>query len=192
MDDQQLAQLIARGLIETGVEGGFGALSCSTAGDYPSMGCSQWEGLGGRGDLLLSYIDGGGHFAGRAYSEIEAAGELYALSALLESEQGQAAQLAILADDCLNAYLPALYDAGLTAAVCLVYAGIWCPTSHAVVSRFIARRFDRGHDMNDLDTLYRLFRDEYYVAADVGDEYAEGYANRADNTYNWVKAEMEV
>jgi len=42
MTKEELAQEIAKGLINTGVEGGFNAVSCSTAGDYPSIGCSQW------------------------------------------------------------------------------------------------------------------------------------------------------
>lgn len=190
MTSDELAQAIAQGLVATGVEGGFDALSCSTAGDYPSMGCSQWEGIGGRGDLLLSYIDGGEHFIGRTYSDIEAAGELDALAELLGSDQGQAAQLAILADDCLNAYLPALIDAGLTDTRCIIYAGIWCPTSHIVVGRFISRRADRGYDVNNLDTLHQLFRDEYAAAAEC-EESADGYANRADTTYEYV-AGLEV
>lgn len=254
MTDEQKAQLagtIASGLIATGVEGGFGAVSCSTAGDYPSMGCSQWEGLGGRGDTLLSYIDGGEHFAGRTYSDIKTAGgrccefigrtiaeikgsedaeetgeaaelkqllldidcrgkfagrtlaeieasgeeaemqalledgELDALSALLDSEQGQMAQVVILALDCGDAYIPALIDAGLTDERCIIYAGIWCPTSHIVVGRFISRRAERGYDINNLDVLHQLFRDEYADAADCS-EYAEGYANRADRTYEYV------
>lgn len=191
MTEQELAQAIARGLVETGVEGGFGAVSCSTAGDYPSMGCSQWEGIGGRGDLLLSYIDGGDRFVGRTYSDIEDTGELADLSALLESEQGQAAQLMILADDCRSSYLPALLDAGLTDPACIVYAGIWCPTSHYVVQRFIQRRAERGYDINCLDVLHQLFRDQYAVAADCMD-YADGYANRANWTYDWVQSEMEA
>lgn len=186
-EKEQLVQEIVTGLIETGVEGSFGAVSCSTAGDYPSMGCSQWEGIdGGRGDLLLSYIDSGYHFIGRTYSDIEAAGELDALSALLDSEQGQAAQLMILAQDCADSYLPALIDAGLTDTRCIIYAGIWCPTSHIVVGRFLRRRAERGYDINCLETLRDLFRDEYYIAADVGEQYAEGYANRANNTYDYV------
>lgn len=191
MTNDDLARAIARGLVETGVEGRYGAVSCSTAGDYPSMGCSQWEGLGGRGDMLLSYIDGGDQFIGRAYSDIEAAGELEALSALLDSEQGRAAQEMILAQDCADSYLPALLDAGLTDPACIVYCGIWCPTSHYVVGRFICRRLERGYDINCLETLRDLFREQYAVAADCAD-YADGYANRADNTYSWVKNEMEV
>lgn len=185
MDDKQLAMEIAKGLINTGVEGGYDAVTCSTAGDYPSMGCSQWEGLGGRGDMLLGYIDGGDHFAGRTYSDIESAGELGNLAALLDSEQGQIAQQIILADDCREKYIPALRDAGLTDDRCIIYAGIWCPTSHYVVNKFLTRRDERGYDINNLDVLHQLFRDEYATAADCED-YAEGYANRADNTYNYV------
>ena len=188
MTNEELASAIAKGLITTGVEGPFGTVCCSTAGDYPSMGVSCWEGIGGRGDLLLSYIDGGDRFAGRAYSDIEAAGELDALSALLDSEQGQAAQMMILAQDCSDSYLPALIDAGLTDSACIIYAGIWCPTSHYVVNRFLTRRAERGHDINCLETLRDLFRDEYFTAADVGEEYAEGYANRANITYNYVSS----
>ena len=187
MTRDELAQAIAKGLVETGVEGPYDCVTCSTAGDYPSMGCSQWEGLGGRGDLLLSYIDGGSQFAGRTYSDIEAAGELEALAELLGSEQGQAAQNMILADDCRDKYLPALDEVdGLTAAASIIYAGIWCPTSHYVVMRFLQRRAERGHDLNCLETLRDLFRDEYYIAADVGEQYAEGYANRAQTTYEYV------
>lgn len=185
MTEQDLATEIAKGLIATGVEGGYDTVTCSTAGDYPSMGCSQWEGIGGRGDMLLSYIDGGDHFAGRTYSDIETAGELEELAALLDSPQGQIAQQMILADDCRDKYLPYLRDAGLIEPCCIIYAGIWCPTSHYVVSRFISRRADRGYDINNLDVLHQLFRDEYAAAADC-DEYAEGYANRADATYEYV------
>lgn len=188
MTDKQLAYEIARGIGETGVEGSYGSVSCSTAGDYPSMGISQWEGLGGRGDYLLSCIDGGDHFIGRTYSDIEAAGELEALAALLESSQGQEAQNQILAADCLESYVPALLDAGLTNPRCIIYAGIWCPTSHRVVSVFVGNRLKRGFDINDLQTLYELFYSQYYIAADVGEMYKEGYQNRANNTFNYVSA----
>lgn len=187
MTDEQLAMEIAKGLIQTGVEGSYGAVTCSTAGDYPSMGVSQWEGLdGGRGDILLGYIDGGAHFSGRTYSDIESAGELDALSALLDSEQGHVAQNMILAQDCLEKYLPALYEVPvLTDDRCIIYAGIWCPTSHYVVKKFLTRRQERGYDINDLETMRDLFRDQYAAAADC-EEYAEGYANRANNTYDYV------
>ncbi len=185
MTEEQLAINIAKGLVETGVEGSYSAVTCSTAGDYPSMGCSQWEGIGGRGDLLLSYIDGGNRFAGRTYSDIEVAGELEDLAALLDSEQGQTAQNMILADDCREKYIPFLLDAGLADPQCIIYAGIWCPTSHYVVQKFLMRRAERDYDINNLEVLRDLFRDQYAVAADCED-YAEGYANRANTTYDYV------
>ena len=186
MTRDELAYEIARGIGLTGVEGRYGSVSCSTAGDYPSMGISQWEGLDGRGDALLNAIDGGDRFAGRTYSDIEAADELDALADVLASESGQEAQNRILAEDCLAKYVPALMDvADLDDSRCFVYAGIWCPTSHNVVSRFLANRAHRV-DIRNLAALRDVFRDEYFIAADVGDEYAEGYANRAQNTFDYV------
>jgi len=178
----ELAKEVAKGLVETGVEGGYDAVSCSTAGDYPSIGCSQWE--GGRADTLLSYIDGGEKFIGRTYSDIEDAGELPELAELLDSEQGHEAQLLMLSYDTSD-YVDAVMEAGLTNESCIIYAGIWCPTSHYVVARFIENRAERGEDVNDLETLARLFADEYAIAADC-EEYADGYENRAWHTYEYV------
>lgn len=183
---EQLAYEIAKGIGQTGVEGSYCSVSCSTAGDYPSMGFSQWEGLDGRGDYLLSCIDGGNKFMGRTYSDIINSGELEGLSNLLDGQQGQEAQNQILAQDCLESYVPALLDAGLTNPRCIIYSGIWCPTSHRVVSVFVGNRLKRGFDINDLQTLYELFFHQYYIAADVGEEYKDGYENRAINTYNYV------
>ena len=182
MTDEQLALEIAKGLVATGVEGGYNAVSCSTAGDYPSLGVSQWE--GSRGDYLLSWIDGGLKFIGRTYSDIADSGQLEELANLLDSPQGQEAQNQILANDCLNTYLPSLTM--LTNPLCKIYAGIWMPTSHNVVRVFLENRIERGFDVDDLNVLYQLFYNEYYLAADVGEEYAEGYQNRAINTYNYV------
>jgi hypothetical protein len=184
MTDEQLAYEIARGIGCTGVEGGYGSISCSTAGDYPSMGVSQWEGP--RGDTLLSYIDGGIYFAGRSYSDIRGSGELDALAELLDSPQGQEAQNQILAGDCLDLYIPALKRVpNLDDSRCFIYAGIWCPTSHDVVRRFLTNRAD-SYDLRSLSTLRDIFRDQYYIAASVGARYAEGYANRAENTFQYV------
>lgn len=182
MTDEQLAYEIALGLIKSGVEGPYNAVSCSTAGDYPSMGVSQWE--GSRGDYLLSWLDGGLKFIGRTYSDIAKSGQLEELAALLESEQGQSAQNQILANDCLQTYLPSLTM--LTNPLCIIYSGIWCPTSHNVVRVFLENRLKWGYDINDLDVLYKLFYDQYWQAADVGEEYKDGYENRAINTYNYV------
>lgn len=186
MTDEQLAYEIARGIGQTGVEGNYGSVTRSTAGDYPSLGVSQWEGLGGRGDLLLSYINGGDYFAGRTYSAIRRNGELNALSALLESPQGQEAQNMILAQDCLWSYVPLLKQVPtLDDSRCFIYAGIWCPTSHYVVSRFLQNRADK-YKLRSLSCLRDIFRDQYYIAAAVGNGYAAGYANRAENTYQYV------
>jgi hypothetical protein len=54
---EELARAIATGIIETGIEGDYGSVSCSTAGDYPSIGVSQWEGE--RANRLLENISGG-------------------------------------------------------------------------------------------------------------------------------------
>lgn len=188
MTDEQLAKEIALGIINTGVEGSYNSVSCSTAGDYPSMGVSQWEGLdGGRGDTLLSYINGGDYFAGRTYSDIKGSGEKGDLKALLSSPQGQEAQNIILTQDCLELYVPELKEVPNLDGRCLIYAGIWCPTSHKVVRRFLQNRADR-YDLTNLETLRDIFRDQYYIAASVGEENAEGYANRAENTFQYVAA----
>lgn len=186
MTDEQLAYEIAKGIGMTGVEGGYDSVSCSTAGNYPSMGISQWEGLSGRGDMLLSYIDGGQHFAGRTYSDICDSGELDELKALLDSPQGQEAQNQILAADCLAMYVPALKRVpNLDDSRCFIYAGIWCPTSHDVVRRFLTNRAERCN-LRSLEAMKNIFKEEYYIAADVGERYALGYANRAENTYQYV------
>lgn len=186
MTNEELAKEIAIGIIETGVEAGYDGLSCSTAGDYPSMGVSQWEGIGGRGDALLASIEGADKFIGRTYSDIKSSGEKQELKNLLNSEQGQVAQQQILAQDCLELYIPSLNQVeDLMDANCYVYAGMWCPTSHYVVKNFLRKR-QLSYNIRDLATLRDIFRDQYCVAAGVGEENAEGYANRAENTYNYV------
>ena len=68
MTREELANSIADGIIEVGIEGDFDSVSCSTAGDYPSIGVSQWE--GDRAEDLLRRIPGGDYYSGRAYSDI--------------------------------------------------------------------------------------------------------------------------
>jgi hypothetical protein len=184
LSDEQLAQEIAKGIGQTGIEGFYNSVSCSTAGDYPSMGISQWEGVGGRGDDLLNSIDGGAQFAGRTYSDIRDNEGIGALQTVLDSISGRAAQDRIIAFDCLAHYVPSVKEA-LSNDRCIIYAGMWCPTSHRVVRRFLLNRVD-SFDLNNLDILHELFRDAYYIAASVGEEYAVGYANRANITYDYV------
>jgi hypothetical protein len=188
MTNEQLAKEIALGIINTGVEGGYDNVCSSTAGDYPCMGVSSWEGINGRGDSLLSYIDGGDKFIGRTYSDIRDNGEKQELRYLLNSEQGQAAQQIILSNDCLDLYVPYLKQVeNLDDTRCFIYAGIWCPTSQYVVRNFLKRR-QWNYNVRNLETLRDLFKDQYYIAADVGERYARGYANRAENTYRYVSA----
>ena len=186
MTKHEIAYEIARGLLETGVEGGYEAVSCSTGGDYPSIGCSQWE--GDRANKLLNKIPGGSRFVDRAYSDIEAAGELEELAELLDSEAGQRAQMEQLIDDC-ESYVEKLQTiVFLDDSRCIIYAGMWCPTSTSVVARFIRRRQERGYNIRSLETMRDMFRDEYAQAACIPANCYEGYANRAENTYQYVAA----
>lgn len=178
-----LAKEIARGIIATGIEGAFDSIACSTAYAYPSLGVSQWE--GSRGDELLKMIPGGDHFAGRAYAGIKNQGELPALKHLLSSAAGQKAQEDLLASDCLR-YVDALQTVPtLDDTRCFIYAGMWCPTSHVVVTAFLRRRWS-SYDLRSMKTLWDLFKTQYWIAADVGEMYAAGYANRARITYEYV------
>lgn len=181
--NKNLATEIAKGLIATGIEGGYDSIAKSTAYDYPSIGVSQWE--GGRADELLSRIDGGSHYACRSYMDIRDSGELATMRQLLDSEQGRQAQLDMLADDCL-AYVSELQQVPtLDDTRCLIYAGMWCPTSTWVVKRFLANRYMHV-DLRSLEALYKLFKNYYWIAADVGEMYRAGYANRARITYEYV------
>ena len=69
--NKNLAREIAKGIIATGIEGGYDSVAKSTAYNYPSIGVSQWE--GNRADELLRAIPGGEEFIGRTYIDIKAA-----------------------------------------------------------------------------------------------------------------------
>lgn len=184
MTDQELAQMAAKALIEGGFEGGYGSVSRSTAGDYPSMGASQWEGLGGRGDNLLSYIDGGDKFAGRTYSDIANSGQLPELSALLDSDQGHIAQQMILSNNTLS-YIQAQKDIpGNDDSRVIIYIATWQPTSTTLPVRFLNNRLNRI-DIHSLKSVRDIFYSEYARAADVL-QYQTGYQNRAENAYQVV------
>lgn len=183
MTKEELAREIAKGIIETGIEGDYGSVSKSTAGDYPSIGVSQWE--GDRANRLLASIPGGEHYAYRTYYDLKYSGKRWGLKELLASEEGQQAQLEMLSEDC-EEYVETLWEVpDLDDTRCTIYAGMWCPTSHYVVRNFLIRRQNRGYDLRDIDTVYELFRDQYATAAGC-EEYADGYANRADITYDYV------
>ena len=63
--NRTLAKEIAKGIVKTGIEGPFDTVVKSTAYDYPSIGCSCWE--GNRANELLRAIPGGEEFVGRTY-----------------------------------------------------------------------------------------------------------------------------
>lgn len=181
--NKSLAREIAKGIIATGVEGSFDSVAKSTAYAYPSISVSQWE--GNRGDELLRAIPGGEEFVGRTYIDIKASGELPMLKELLRSDAGKQAALDQLSRDCLQ-YVEVLQQVPtLDDTRCIIYAGMWCPTSTYVVKRFLKNRFERVN-LRSLETLNKLFKNYYYIAADVGEMYRVGYANRADNTYQYV------
>lgn len=181
--NKSLAREIAKGIIATGIEGGYDSVAKSTAYAYPSIGVSQWE--GNRANELLKAIPGGAEYVDRTYIDIKASGELPMLKELLRSDAGQQAQLDQLSRDCLQ-YVEVLQQVPtLDDTRCLIYAGMWCPTSTWVVKRFLSNRYMHV-DLRSLEALYNLFKDYYWIAADVGEIYRPGYANRAQTTYEYV------
>lgn len=181
--NKALAKEIAKGIIATGVEGDFDSVAKSTAYSYPSISVSQWE--GNRADELLRAIPGGEEFVGRTYIDIKASGELPMLKELLRSDAGKQAALDQLSRDCLQ-YVEVLQQVPtLDDTRCIIYAGMWCPTSTYVVKRFLENRFERVN-LRSLEVLNKLFKNYYYIAADVGEMYRAGYANRAEATYQYV------
>lgn len=181
--NKSLAREIAKGIIATGIEGDFDSVAKSTAYAYPSISVSQWE--GNRADELLRAIPGGEEFVGRTYIDIKASGELPMLKELLRSDAGKQAALDQLSRDCLQ-YVDVLQQVPtLDDTRCIIYAGMWCPTSTYVVKRFLENRFERVN-LRSLEVLNKLFKNYYYIAADVGEMYRAGYANRAEATYQYV------
>lgn len=178
----ELAGAIATGIVITGVEGNFSSLTCSTGGDYPSLGISSWE--GSRADELLASLPGGAFFIGRAYSSLTEE-EKQSLQTLLQSPAGRSYQQRLLTKDCL-AYAEALAEIeGLGQGASAVYAGLWCPTSTAVVVTFLRNRKNRG-PLAELSFLHRLFYEEYAGAAGCL-AYEAGYQSRAAVTYDYAR-----
>lgn len=180
--NKHLALCIAKVLCETHIEGWYDSVSCSTAGDYPSIGVSQWEGY--RCNELLKNIPGGNKFINRTYSDIVSSNQLEELKLILSSEKGKEAQINLLSSDTLE-YVKMLRPL-FTDSKCLIMAGSWCPTSSYVVKVFLQNRISWGYNINNLETLRDLFAEQYYKAADVGNAYKQGYYNRAINVYNWI------
>ena len=107
---------------------------------------------------------------------------------MLDSTNGQYAQLEKLKEDCLD-YVDTLQGiVFLDDSRCIIYAGMWCPTSTSVVARFIRRRQERGYNIRSLETMRDMFRDEYAAAACIPASRYAGYENRAERTYQYVAA----
>ena len=185
MTKDQLAHEISLGLINTGIEGSFNSVSCSTACSYPSIGVSQWE--GDRADTLLDRIPGGWEFVDSSYNHLVAEGKLEKLKALLDTEEAHKIQVDYLAEDCLGYVEELMKIKSLNDPRCIIYAGMWCPTSTYTVRRFLQNREDQ-HNYNSLLDMRDLFFEEYLTAASVGLQYKTGYENRAERTYQYVAA----
>ena len=182
MQKTQLAAGIAKGIIETGIEGTWGDVARSTKGDYPSIGISQWEGI--RADGLLLTIPGGKRYAGESYTDLKAKGNLGKLSTLLASYEGKKAQQTELENDCLHYVQSLLKVPHFTNSECITYAGMWCPTSTKIVRLFLTNRC-LDYDINNLTCLHNLFKNQYAKAAGVT-RYQKGYERRAERTKQFV------
>ena len=191
-DLDRVTKFIVIGLAAGGYEGGFNNCCVSSAGDYPSFGIGGWEGLGSEGDQFLermaakdSSLSSLTSYTNKSYSELESSGAKSTIQSLLESDAGQKAQLSILAEDfpgrywgVMQEYFPDFFSLEPRSQI---YIGMWMNTGPACCAPFIAKR---PHD--DFETVYKVFKEEYGPAA-VSSEYWDGYANRADGTYEYVK-----
>lgn len=183
MSDEALAHEIALGLIKTGIEGDYGSVGCSTAGDYPSIGISSWE--GDRADALLDRLPEGWKYVDQPYTRLVSKGLDVSLSKILNSSQGRQIQVDYLTEDCIE-YVKSLSRVqSLTDSRCIIYAGMWCPTSTYVVKGFLLKRENKTN-LNSLKAIRTLFYDEYANAAGIQSKYHLGYRNRAERTYQYV------
>lgn len=182
--EEKAAVEIAKGLIATGVEGAYDGFSKSSAGDYPSIGCSGWE--GNRADALLTNI-GMSQYCGRSYSSLTPE-DISKIKIALDSEKGQSAQLAILSSDASNYVNSILAKVKIMEIRCLIYAGIWCPTSTSCVCSHLGKNLGA---VNDLEKLNHAFIDNpgsyALTTAGLEEKYAAGYRNRGNITYNYCK-----
>lgn len=175
---------IAKGLVATGVEGPYETCISSSAGDYPSIGCSCWE--GNRADTLLNNI-GLSKYAGKSFSSLTPS-DISTIKQALGSEKGKSAQLAILSSDASSYVNAILAKVSITEIRCLIYAGIWCPTSTSAVCSHLGKN---SGVVNNLEQLNQAFINDpgsyALTTANVGNTYAEGYRNRGNKTYNYCK-----
>lgn len=187
MHKEELAKYIAEGIIVTGVEGTYNDVSCSSAGDYPSLGISQWEGE--RADTLLLQLDDGGYYRNRSYSDLKSTGDIVNLKNLLATEQGRKIQEEQLQKDACN-YVDMLLLIPLKNTASIVYAGLWCPTSTWVVQAFLTNR-NKSYDLNDVEVLSDVFKRFYARAAGVS-AYALLFTYLLEYVVRWIRINQHI
>lgn len=178
--EEIICKYIAFGLIATGIEGAYNGYNPSTGdGTYPAVGVSGWT--GGRLQTLLGMIPGGDKYQNKTANDFENDSSLkQGFLDLLDSPAGQKAQQTMLASDTVE-YVATSKKYGIIDNKVLVYVGMWQPTS----TDFAARKASQNGG-NDLNQVHNYFKTQYYADAEVGAQYAGGYANRADKTLAWV------
>ena len=179
---------IAKGLVATGVEGPYDTLVLSAAGDYPSIGCSCWEGI--RADTIFKEL-GLSEYAGRSFSSLSDS-DKSKIKLALGSEKGQQVQWAILSKDTAGYVDEILKTVTVNNIRSLIYLGIWCPTSTYSVVRHAAKF---SSILDDLDKLNSAFVDAptsyALTTSGLGTQYEDGYRNRGNRTLAYCKALKE-
>ena len=186
--NEKAAIEIAKGLVATGVEGPYDTLVCSTAGDYPSIGCSCWEGA--RADAIFKEL-GLSDYAGCSFSSLLDA-DKSKIKLALGSDKGQQVQWAILSKDTAGYVDEILKTVTVNNIRCLIYLGIWCPTSTYCVVRHAAKF---SSCLDDLDKLNSAFIDAptsyALTTSGLGSGFEEGYRNRGNRTLVYCKVLKE-
>lgn len=187
---ETMAKAMAVGLLNTHVEGYYNSFTCSTGGNYPSMGFSQWE--GSRGDELLKDL-GLGQYAGKSNDTLIALGADKIIAAALNTEKGHQTQMNKAITDMKNVLsnirniLP-----DLTNTKCALYIGIWSPTTYfgEATCRFLKKRIDPDK-INSLEAVHAVFANDGYAQWALGYDQSvfnanhDGYNNRANITYKY-------
>lgn len=182
--EQKAAIEIAKGLVATGVEGPYNTVVSSTAGDYPSIGCSCWE--GNRADALLTAI-GLSEYCGRSFSSLSSA-DISKMKAALGSEKGQEVQYSILSKDTAAYVSEILGTVKITDIRCLIYAGIWCPTSTYCVCKHLSKFPNAANNLAQLNSAFVDGSTCYALTtANVGQQYEAGYRTRGNKTFEYCK-----
>lgn len=179
---------IAKGLVATGVEGPYDTLVRSTAGDYPSIGCSCWEGA--RAEAIFKEI-GLSEFAGRSFASFSDA-EKSKIKLALGSDKGQQVQWAVLSKDTAGYVDEILKAVTVNNIRCLIYLGIWCPTSTYCVVRHAAKFSSVLDDLDKLNSAFIDGKTSYALTTSgVGAQLEEGYRNRGNRILAYCKGLKE-